>query len=358
MNRADSRKKLFPCGIRRVMLLMILSAICALTLAAPVWAEDGLPAAQEVLKLDEILNFDSEGAGKNSERLPYNMGSIASAAIILLSLAAALLLNAPSPWQRVTGSYLVAALSLSVASVIAWLASQHVFDVTRPPLLPTDSLKPGMMIVLGFFFAGAGLIILLIAYRQAQRKTKLSALPLGAENESDRYGSVTRALHWMTAILILILIPMGVFTSMIPEDIWYRQGYYVAHKTIGLTVLILVFGRLVWHWLSPKPRQDEHLKSWEKKSAHAAHILLYLLMLGFPITGYIMSTYAGKLSHFFIWDLPMLVEPSKELIFPWVLAHKIALPVLFYVVFIAHVGGVIKHRYIDRSVSTLRRMLG
>jgi len=344
-----------PLGV-----LTLVIVVCALLLGESSWGDNASTTSQEAANLDRLLDIPKgeEAGNSNHERLPYHLGSIASLVVILLSLTTAMLLNSRTAGRRILGTSLAAVFCLAVALIIAWLASLGTFSNTRAHLLPTDSLKPGMMIFMGLLFSGSGLLLGFIAYSQAQARETMDSLQLGLRNEVESYGQVSRILHWTTAILFILLFPMGVYTSMIPEDVWYRQGYYVAHKTIGFTLLGLVILRLIWHRFSPKPGQDNHLKSWEKKSAHAAHILLYVLMIGFPISGYVLSTYAGKLSHFFIWDTPMLFDANREMLMPFLLTHKVVLPVVFYVVFFAHVAGVIKHRYIDRSVRTLRRMVG
>jgi cytochrome b561 len=77
---------------------------------------------------------------------------------------------------------------------------------------------------------------------------------------------------------------MGIFTSMIPEDADYRNAYYVVHKSLGVTIFLLVLVRLVWNKLSQRPSLDNALTAREEKLAHRAHNTLYFMMLAIPIT--------------------------------------------------------------------------
>ncbi|WOF74849.1 cytochrome b/b6 domain-containing protein [Parvibaculaceae bacterium PLY_AMNH_Bact1] len=86
-------------------------------------------------------------------------------------------------------------------------------------------------------------------------------------------------------------------------------------------------------------------------------LLLYILMIGFPITGFAMSTFGGKYSHFFFWDTPLFWVPDADLIVPRALLHKLALPILFYVVFAAHIAGALKHQFVDKHDDAFRRMV-
>jgi cytochrome b561 len=150
---------------------------------------------------------------------------------------------------------------------------------------------------------------------------------------------------------------MGIYTSIIPENLEWRQGYYVVHKTLGITALVLLQVRVIWHFVSPRPPLDSGLKVAERRLAHVVHGVLYLMMLAFPITGFVMSTYVGKLSHFFIWDLPLWWAEDLEAIKPWGLVHKLVLPFLFYAIFAAHVLGALKHQFIDRHRDSIHRMV-
>ena len=141
---------------------------------------------------------------------------------------------------------------------------------------------------------GVGLSI--AAWSQARRSTPRN-LPLG--NTLDAYGRVSRMIHWTTAILFICLIPMGIFTSMIPEDATWRNAYYVIHKSLGFTVFGLVLARLLWNLRSPRPAPDHSLKSWETKLAKLGHRALYVLLLAVPITGFVMTTYHGFDAYFF-----------------------------------------------------------
>jgi len=199
-----------------------------------------------------------------------------------------------------------------------------------------------------------GLFLLWVASRQDINEPS-RAVPL--VNTANGYGRVSRHLHWVTAILFLALIPMGIYATMIPEDVWYRQGYYVVHKTLGFLVLFLVILRLFWRKYAPATPLSRELKVWERKLAHGVHISLYLFMLAFPITGFIMSTFAGKLSHFLVWDIPLLWAADETWRDLFGLLHKIVLPYLFYVVIGAHIVGVLKHRYMDGDKSAFRRMV-
>lgn len=331
-----------PCGVgvmgraSRVCVIVVLAVMAA----APMFAQEAADAAA--------------ATGTNHERMPGHIDSWISLAILFGSLAAAAALNGERPAVRVAGTLLAALGCLAVPAWFVWVLGTGVLANPRPFDIPTDAAKPALMWLQAATGLIAGLFLLLVARWQARRTDRL-ALPL--KNTTGRYGRASRILHWTSAILFLLLIPMGIFTTMIPADAAFRQGYYVAHKTIGLTVLGLVFIRLIWNAVSLRPALEPSLKRWERQLAHGVHIALYGLLIAFPLTGFVMSTYNGKLSHWFIWDLPMFWSPDEAAIIPWALMHKLVLPYLFFILIGAHIAGALKHQFLDGHKNTFRRMV-
>lgn len=148
---------------------------------------------------------------------------------------------------------------------------------------------------------------------------------------------------------------MGVFASMIPEDVWYRTEYSVVHKTIGIIILGLFVARLLWNKRSKRPELGPSLKPIEKMLAHGAHVALYLLMFAVPVTGYFVTSLHGCSSFFFIEPHPFLEESEAYVV--WGLFHKYILQYLIYLVLEAHVLGALKHYYLDKDRSSFKRMV-
>ena len=164
-------------------------------------------------------------------------------------------------------------------------------------------------------------------------------------NSRTRWGWPSKALHWIGAVLILLLLGHGWWmTHMTPRP--DRLANYAGHSALGYDLLALIILRLLWRWLNPVPELPADLKPWERLAARAGHICLYLLMLIVSVTGWMVATTfrVPMTKDVFGIDVPPLVEES----------HKILAYVLAAVVLI-HIAGALRHHLLKRN-DVLRRM--
>ncbi|MBT8139124.1 MAG: cytochrome b/b6 domain-containing protein [Gammaproteobacteria bacterium] len=279
--------------------------------------------------------------------------SMIALAIVLVSIATAWMLNHALPRARVFGTLLAA---LGCFGVVFWfiaLLGTGVMEDPKPHQAPMDAAKPALMWIQAGIALVAGISLLAVANRQRKSSDLLHLLHV---NEPHRYGRMSRLLHWATAILMIIMIPMGIFFSMIPEDVWYRTEYSVVHKTIGIIIFGLLIFRLFWNTKSKRPALDASLTPTERKMAHGAHVALYGLLFALPVTGYVMTSLHGYPSYLFTLELQPFLDESDADIY-WGLFHKYLLPYFLYIVLGAHILGALKHQFIDKHENAFKRMV-
>jgi cytochrome b561 len=296
------------------------------------------------------------GASGETQRIEGHLDSLAALVILVSAMIVAGLLNAKAAKARALGTTTAAILCAAVAGwFFLFVMTTGILENPKPNQTPLDSAKPALLLGQALIAAVAAAWLALVAYRQ-QRDSKV--LLLGRENEADRYGQVSRFLHWTIAILFIALIPMGIFASIIPEGTSFRNAYYVVHKTIGVVVIGLVFVRLVWNRLSPRPALDAALKPTERKLAKFAHGALYVAMVAVPITGFVMTSFHGYPTFFFAWEFGPFWASSDSATIAWGSFHKYLLPTLVYLILGAHIAGALKHRFIDGHKQAFRRIVG
>jgi cytochrome b561 len=247
--------------------------------------------------------------------------------------------------------------SAACFGVFAWflLALQTgVIENPKPHQASMDAAKPALLWGQAIIALIAGIWLSFLAFIKSKSH---EVLELGPHNEVNRYGRVSRVLHWTTAILFMFLIPTGIFSSMIPEGAWYRTEYNVVHKTIGIIVSMLFVARIIWNRMSLRPALDNSLKPVERKMAHAAHIVLYGLLIAIPVTGYVMTSLHGYSTYFFVIEIPPVLAKSNAYIY-WGAVHKYLLQYLVYIVLGAHILGALKHQFMDKHKNAFKRMVG
>ena len=178
-------------------------------------------------------------------------------------------------------------------------------------------------------------------------------------NSAERYGAVSRLLHWLMALLILAMIGVGAYMTDLDKKDPIRLSLYDLHKEIGVTILALAVLRILWILASRPPVLPAVLQRWEVILTKSTTGLLYLLMLATPIVGYLMvNTGGGPIKYFGMFEMPRLLAQNHDLHeFLEGLHEFLAFSILTLVGL--HVLGAIKHRLIDKDpqADVLKRML-
>lgn len=190
-----------------------------------------------------------------------------------------------------------------------------------------------------------------------------------------RYTTVAIALHWLTALAILAMIPMGWWMSEAikdPDSQATAYRVFQLHKSIGLTILGLTVLRIGWRLTHRAPPLPEDMKGWEAFLARATQFAFYGLLLALPLTGwlYVSAGWAVGVdralgvatSWFGLLPVPHLpgvpelaMEARRALAFQAMGAHSLMAWGAVVLVGL-HAGAALKHHFVDRD-SVLRDML-
>ena len=194
-------------------------------------------------------------------------------------------------------------------------------------------------------------------------------------NNNTKYTNVAIVLHWLIGIAILFMFVLGWFMTELPKETpkttsfdifnlglitWGVEGeqsqrsfYFNLHKSVGLSLLMLIVLRMYWRFTHRPPAFLNSMKLWEKRLAKATHHSLYLLMFLIPLSGIIMS--AGSkygIKWFGIKVIPGFDDKAiRELFYEF---HEI-FGLLLLLILILHILGAVKHSIVDKD-GTLRRM--
>ena len=184
---------------------------------------------------------------------------------------------------------------------------------------------------------------------------------MSKHNSHQTYGSVAKTFHWLTALLIFTVIPLGLIAHKIPldttEQIARKAWLFSAHKTVGITLFFVALARILWAIRQPRPRLLNADKPLESFLAETVHYTLYASLVIVPLMGW--AHHAATTGFAPIWwplgqGLPFIPKDAS-LAETFALLHMVFERVLL-VSLILHIAGAIKHHVIDKD-ATLRRML-
>ena len=169
-----------------------------------------------------------------------------------------------------------------------------------------------------------------------------------------RFTGVAMALHWLTLILVVANLTLGV--SMVPLPLSPRKlQWYMWHKWIGITVFLVTCARLGWR-ARHRPPPLPPMPSWQHRAATASHVLLYVLLAIIPLSGWLYSSSTGvQVVYLGLFPLPDLVPKDKPLAAVLKGVH-VGLNSALVLLVIIHAGAALKHHFIERD-GVLARML-
>lgn len=177
---------------------------------------------------------------------------------------------------------------------------------------------------------------------------------MSLSNTSTRYGALARSLHWLTALLILSAIGLGLYADNLPYDtsetLAAKAQVFSLHKTIGIAAFFVAAIRIGSALLQPKPAPVHPDRRLETFAAETVHWALYISMLAVPLTGWVHHAAVEGFAPI-LWPfgqgLPFV--PKSETVSEIATALHWLFSKLLIASVILHVAGAVKHAVIDRD---------
>ena len=112
-------------------------------------------------------------------------------------------------------------------------------------------------------------------------------------NTLTEYGIISKVLHWLSAIILFIQIPLGFY--LVDLDFGeQRITIEDIHVTLGLTIFYIVVIRLINNVLNPTPKLDPSIFKGQRFLAKMNHVLLYIAILSITISGILKKLFNGE----------------------------------------------------------------
>lgn len=196
-----------------------------------------------------------------------------------------------------------------------------------------------------------------------------------SQPEARAYGLAANALHWLSALIVLIMIGTGWWMLELIHDPARRAEsfpFFQFHKSLGFLILAMTAARIGWRLTHRPPGLPAGMPGWERMSAFVVQAIFYTLLVAIPLSGwlYISTEWAEALDKqfkgdtlvFSLFKIPYFAPISqagedlrRNLSFHLSGVHSwMAYGLLALVA--AHAGAALKHHFIEQD-NVLAHML-
>jgi cytochrome b561 len=177
------------------------------------------------------------------------------------------------------------------------------------------------------------------------------------DTTSAAYSLTARTLHWITAVLVLIIIPLGVVIA----NVWggrLQDPLYDLHRSIGAVIIPLIIVRLAYRLRHPPLPLPEDIPAIQQRAAHATHWGLYALLIVQPFVGWVAtSAYGAPIMVFGLFQLPPIWSQDRALSDRLFVVHELigaAIALLATV----HIGAALYHHFARKDRVLMRMISG
>lgn len=178
---------------------------------------------------------------------------------------------------------------------------------------------------------------------------------------STHYDALSRAFHWITAIVVTIafILGPGGFGRLMRNGVDpATRADIVWHETLGITVLVLTLLRLLWLAVRPMP-PSFNMGPLMHLAARAAHALLWTLLLVTPLTALLALASGGHpltlLGGLRLDRVPLIAQSPLAQWAKWGNVHKFLGDALMWIAGLHGAAGIFHHAVLKDGV--LRAML-
>jgi len=160
-----------------------------------------------------------------------------------------------------------------------------------------------------------------------------------------RYSPAQITLHWLSALLVLVIVALPYLGDLVAPLLGGRGGVFTLHKSLGLTLLLLTVIRLVVRARYGTPDLLAAEPALQRFAARFGHALLYLVVLAMPISGLVFSSRAFE--YFWLFPVGPLGFPEEVRD----VAHDFheATQWVLYALVLGHAAMALFHHYVKRD---------
>jgi cytochrome b561 len=119
----------------------------------------------------------------------------------------------------------------------------------------------------------------------------------------SRHDTVTMALHWATALLVVTLFALAEIWGFLPHGTPLRRGMQAVHISLGMLLAAVFLFRLVWRSVLAR-RLPPAVTGLQHVAATAMHTALYVLLAAQVVLGFLYCWAERPASFFGLFAIP------------------------------------------------------
>lgn len=179
-----------------------------------------------------------------------------------------------------------------------------------------------------------------------------------AAAEAQGYSSVARTFHWVTAALVLTMVPIGIAIASFDLGGAVEDPLYHIHRSIGALVLVITASRLIYRLRNPAPPLPADMPAFQQLAALATHWGLYALLIIQPIVGWIAtSSYRAPVLFFWMFELPPIWREDRPFSEAMFVVHR-SIGFFIAALICLHIGAALYHHFILKDRVLTRMVSG
>jgi cytochrome b561 len=183
----------------------------------------------------------------------------------------------------------------------------------------------------------------------------LLARPALRTRPAPAYTVTARVLHWITAVLILLAIPLGVISA---NELGGPNWLYDLHRSLGAVLIPVVIARLISRCMHPPMPLSKDISGLQRQAAHVMHWALYALLIAQPLVGWMAtSAYPAPIWVFGWFELPPIWFENRALSEQLFSVHRL-IGIAMACLVTAHVGAALFHHFVRKDRILMRMITG
>ena len=172
------------------------------------------------------------------------------------------------------------------------------------------------------------------------------------KNDNSTYGVLARLFHWLTFLILLIQLPLGLYLDNL-EFSEFKLIVENTHIIIGMSIFYITLLRMICKFWNPKPITST-VNKLHLIASKAVHGLFYITLLLISISGVLKLLLSGE-------EVDLIISTIYIDYFNFELADRfqtvhVISAYFLILLFTIHLGAVVYHHLIQKD-PILKKML-